>query len=50
VREGEPLWVVLTLPVIVLIAGGAVGWAFLSLYCPRRLSHLDQLEPFVGTT
>jgi hypothetical protein len=40
---------VLALPLIVLIAAGAVGWAFVSLYCPRRLRRLDQVEPFIGT-
>lgn len=49
VREGEPLWVVLALPLIVLTGAGAVGYGFVSLYCPRRLSRLDQLETFVGT-
>jgi hypothetical protein len=49
VREGDPLWVVLALPLIVLIGAGAVGYGFVSLYCPRRLSRLDQLETFVGT-
>jgi hypothetical protein len=50
VREGDPLWFLLSFPAMVLLAAGAVGWGFVRLYCPRRLSRLDQLDAFVGGT
>jgi hypothetical protein len=48
IREGEPLWVVLIFPFIALILGGGFGYGFVRLLRPRRLSRLDQLEPFIG--
>lgn len=48
VREGEPPRVVLIFPLLVLILGGLVGYGFVRLYCPRRLTRLEDLDPFVG--
>jgi hypothetical protein len=48
VRDGEPPWVALIFPLIVLILGGLVGYGFIRLYCPRRLSRLEDLDPFIG--
>lgn len=47
-RRHFPLPFLVVLPACVFVVGGMLGYAFLRLWRPRRLSRLEQLEPYVA--
>lgn len=49
IRAGIAPAFVLAYAAMVLAVGGTVGYGFVRLFCPRRLSRLDQLEPLIAT-